>query len=560
MLILQIFLLLQYCTLIAFFCASAATPVDVVSQGAAWQVLKYFVLLLPAVFIIICYALTITGPRDTILPTIYLVVYLIFLATFIIKVLVKQPIKRLHPADDVDYAKYYLTLYTIFAALFTFLVTFDMHAYASIVDGVRTRVLLLGLISLSIGAALLLLSWLYFSRLSLDDIKQRLGVPLAAYEDTVFKSDMVEAEAPDSMYENSAAREDWNLSTFDCRQKWPGLMSGIRDQGPCGSCVFFACVSVLADRYAIKTNEPAIPMSPQYAMDCCNGNPGYAKERRAVGDISKKAGITGCEGTLPHLVLKYLLSEAYPTASGTTTEVCWPYKYVQVKRETPASGNNQTLYAAFVAPHAEGAKEVTRGLGITVACLTACTALLIAAKLAAGPSVRLALLTVSSILLTLLSALCLVIYVAVIQRQTPWQVMTVSAAATTCSRVCADNEDIRARYKFAKWYFVCTSLSRMSSATRIRRIKQEIFERGPVISCFMQYSDFPRGVTTGVYRKSWWASETGGHCISIIGWGADYWIVRNQWGDSWGNVTDLGCYYHAFGQCGIEDNVVAAGW
>lgn len=90
-------------------------------------------------------------------------------------------------------------------------------------------------------------------------------------------------------------------------------------------------------------------------------------------------------------------------------------------------------------------------------------------------------------------------------------------------------------------------------------IKSHIYNHGPVIGGFHVFKNFFKGrfnSTNGIYIEtvtyggvegvdyddveSDWA---GSHAVVIVGWGTDqienekvdYWIVRNSWGESWGN-------------------------
>lgn len=91
------------------------------------------------------------------------------------------------------------------------------------------------------------------------------------------------------------------------------------------------------------------------------------------------------------------------------------------------------------------------------------------------------------------------------------------------------------------------------SLASIDEIKRNIFEKGPVETGFMVYSDF-MNYKGGIYRKSGSASMLGGHAVKIIGWGreneTEYWIVANSWGTSWG---ENGHFRIAFKECGIEN-------
>jgi len=84
----------------------------------------------------------------------------------------------------------------------------------------------------------------------------------------------------------------------------------------------------------------------------------------------------------------------------------------------------------------------------------------------------------------------------------------------------------------------------------------QVFARGPVSA----------GINAGPIENHWdntiidWNCEatTIDHIVSIVGWGTDagtdYWIVRNSWGQYWGNT---GWFRIVRGQncLGIEQNV-----
>lgn len=76
----------------------------------------------------------------------------------------------------------------------------------------------------------------------------------------------------------------------------------------------------------------------------------------------------------------------------------------------------------------------------------------------------------------------------------------------------------------------------------ITRIKEQIFENGPVAAGFTVFGDF-RNYTSGVYNGGSGGID-GGHAIVIVGWGVEnnqeYWIVRNSWGLNWG----IGGYFN----------------
>merc|ERR1719443_1243164 len=79
---------------------------------------------------------------------------------------------------------------------------------------------------------------------------------------------------------------------------------------------------------------------------------------------------------------------------------------------------------------------------------------------------------------------------------------------------------------------------------------KEIFTRGP-IACGIDANPL-RDYTTGI-AKGW--SLMTDHVISVVGWGTDpqegqYWIVRNSWGEYWG---ENGYVRVKFGALGLTD-------
>ena len=93
--------------------------------------------------------------------------------------------------------------------------------------------------------------------------------------------------------------------SFDAREKWSDLITGISNQGKCGSCWAFATSSVLSDRYNIQTGSH-INLSVQDLVSCdffdtaCNGGEGnnsfYFVENYGITD-NKCKRYKGTNGT-----------------------------------------------------------------------------------------------------------------------------------------------------------------------------------------------------------------------------------------------------------------------
>jgi len=90
------------------------------------------------------------------------------------------------------------------------------------------------------------------------------------------------------------------------------------------------------------------------------------------------------------------------------------------------------------------------------------------------------------------------------------------------------------------------------------RIRQEIFDNGPVVATFIVYEDFMQ-YQSGIYQHVS-GKQLGGHAVRFIGWGEEqqadgsvvpYWLVANSWNTDWG---EEGTFRIVRGQneCGIE--------
>ncbi|RCN47361.1 hypothetical protein ANCCAN_06649 [Ancylostoma caninum] len=90
-----------------------------------------------------------------------------------------------------------------------------------------------------------------------------------------------------------------------------------------------------------------------------------------------------------------------------------------------------------------------------------------------------------------------------------------------------------------------------------KKIRQEIYKNGPVVTGFTVYSDF-LSYKKGIYVHTN-GFKTGAHAVKIVGWGrengTDYWLIANSWNTDWG---EKGYFRILRGKnhCGIEEQAV----
>jgi hypothetical protein len=127
--------------------------------------------------------------------------------------------------------------------------------------------------------------------------------------------------------------------------------------------------------------------------------------------------------------------------------------------------------------------------------------------------------------------------------------------------VCPANNDHRQSNLAVGYYHVPgapATQTNMESGTEAD-IRREIYHWGPVTTGFSVHADFMAWDGQGIYRWDGKSEDQGGHAVVIVGWGAEggimYWIIRNSWGEYWG---DGGHFRMVRGvnDCGIEENVI----
>ncbi len=92
---------------------------------------------------------------------------------------------------------------------------------------------------------------------------------------------------------------------------------------------------------------------------------------------------------------------------------------------------------------------------------------------------------------------------------------------------------------------------------QIEGFQKVLAEHGPIVVGFFVYEDF-RDYAGGVYKYVN-GSFLGGHAVLIVGYNKEkqYWIVKNSWGNDWGESCDgkggeCGYFRIGFGECMIE--------
>ncbi len=109
--------------------------------------------------------------------------------------------------------------------------------------------------------------------------------------------------------------------SFDCREKWPALITGPLDQRSCGSCWAFAIATASSDRYRIAfPNDPDLNRKTQYRdgnvifEELNNFNPWHLAscnlcKTNPLGEVLEKAGVCNteaCAGQVLQIGMQYL--------------------------------------------------------------------------------------------------------------------------------------------------------------------------------------------------------------------------------------------------------------
>ena len=96
---------------------------------------------------------------------------------------------------------------------------------------------------------------------------------------------------------------------------------------------------------------------------------------------------------------------------------------------------------------------------------------------------------------------------------------------STCNNAC--NNRLQTSFTIDSWRY----LYRYSNAHK-NVLKKAIYDNGPIVAAFKVYNDFYY-YDSGEYSYAW-GDFLGLHAVSVVGWDVDSFIVKNSWGDKWG--------------------------
>jgi hypothetical protein len=130
--------------------------------------------------------------------------------------------------------------------------------------------------------------------------------------------------------------------------------------------------------------------------------------------------------------------------------------------------------------------------------------------------------------------------------------------------LCPDDKKEMISHRAEGYYYVpgAVSKDRRLIAGNEENIRRDIYHFGPCSTAMKIFQDFLDWDGEGIYEwdgRSELLDAYVGHAVVLVGWGTspegqDYWIVRNSWGEDWG---DKGYFKMKRGgnHCEIEENV-----
>ena len=342
---------------------------------------------------------------------------------------------------------------------------------------------------------------------------------------------------------------------FDGREQWPQIKKNVYQQGACGSCWAFSVCGLLSDRYYIlSAGKINVKLSPTRLLLCDVGGLDIvfgastkgADDNETIQNIinSRTNNVSACYGNTITNGLRYLF------IYGACTTTCTPYEYdygqEMTKLFTP-------LYANL--PH-NTKTEISIGKSKYRKFHDPISSLDYIHGTTTG----------------------------VIPENTPWTnydltTFTDNDFLPSCGGLMSSSGDMCINYsrnqidtgqlkgtpsRFYRLGLYYSLIWKTLEDTN-EAMKQDIYKWGPIISVMEIYSNFYTfDAKTEIYEWDKKGALLAYHAIEIVGWGEEkigggyvkYWIVKNSWGDKWG---DEGFFKIKRGvnECQIENNVEA---
>jgi len=112
----------------------------------------------------------------------------------------------------------------------------------------------------------------------------------------------------------------------------------------------------------------------------------------------------------------------------------------------------------------------------------------------------------------------------------PYQAVNGLNCTPACKNCMGFNESCPTVQSATLW-----TVSQYGSISGADDMKAEIYARGP-IACSIDATDKLEAYTGGIFKE--FTIPMANHVVSVVGWGVEdgvsYWIVRNSWGNYWG--------------------------
>ena len=516
-------LLLGY--MLSMFIASYVTNLQTQGTQKSWTAAR----ILMSVVSIALYALLFAVKEKSVWSIGVFALYAFLWFAFSTRFVLKRSITLIKENDASMFFRLYTLMFTFATAVFVGLIHMDVSKWIATLSKASTRMLILTIAIMLIVEFVIIVWGMLSNRFTASDIVKKIGFihpgNIQHTGNAVNKTEGIPAPST-----TMSPRQIMSLpDKFDCREQWSNAVSPLTNQYTCGSCVVNAATSMLSDRTAIAKGWPYAPaLSVQYVLDCL-----------AETDICPV-------GSYHHVILALLTrapveseqmnSKLYTTNSkyggGTCTALCYPLT---------AGGSFELRQANKVLGWSNLVLFWTTVASLVIVSITR--------SLSYQPVWPLLLVLISGLLFmtSLIVSFTMIV---------PLLIKTGLAKAARidsrrkCVSTCRDGGQ-PALVAFDKFALITEDSWPLNE--KILAIKHEIYQSGPVLTS-IQSKNLP-GRTFGVY--SYHSDEHTDHAVGIVGWGENYWIMRNSWGPDNGDMFDKGYYKIEFGSCRIEDSVWA---